>query len=181
MPAWFLLPGLGAFLTSLAFYVQYQRDYPASGLDLGIYRQGAQAFLDGLPVYDLRFTLDLPYTYPPVTLPLLAPLAGLDMPRALHVLTAISVAAIMARSGSPAGHGYHGTAGRIGVAFAVTGLAVWLEPVSQNLGLGQINALLMLLVVADLALPDRVRWKGSASVSRRPASSSPGSSWCTWS
>ena len=30
--------------------------------------------------------------------------------------------------------GHHGTAGRIGVAFAVTGLAVWLEPVSQNLG-----------------------------------------------
>ena len=60
VPAWFLLPGLGAFLTSLAFYVQYQRDYPASGLDLGIYRQGAQAFLDGLPVYDLRFTLDNP-------------------------------------------------------------------------------------------------------------------------
>ncbi|HSU11418.1 MAG TPA: glycosyltransferase 87 family protein [Pseudonocardia sp.] len=161
MPAWFLLPGLGAFLTSLAFYVQYQRDYPASGLDLGIYRQGAQAFLDGLQVYDLRFTLDLPYTYPPVTLPLLAPLAGLDMPLALHVLTAISVAAIMATVWIAGGlMGHHGTAGRIGVAFAVTGLAVWLEPVSQNLGLGQINALLMLLVVADLALPDRVRWKG---------------------
>ena len=80
MPAWFLLPGLGAFLTSLAFYVQYQRDYPASGLDLGIYRQGAQAFSTASRCTTSGSPSACPYTYPPVTLPLLAPLAGLDMP-----------------------------------------------------------------------------------------------------
>ena len=57
--------------------------------------------------------------------------------------------------------GYRGVAGRLGVAGAVTGLALWLEPVSSNLSLGQVNALLMLLVVADLAAPDRIRFKGA--------------------
>jgi alpha-1,2-mannosyltransferase len=161
VPAWFLLPGLGVFLTSLALYVQYQRSFPAGGLDLGIYRDATQAFLDGLPVYDLRFALDLPYTYPPVTLPLLAPFAGLDQTTALYVLMAISLAAILATVGFAGGlMGHRGAAGRLGTALAVTGLALWLEPVSQNLGLGQVNAVLMLLVVADLALPDRVRVKG---------------------
>jgi alpha-1,2-mannosyltransferase len=42
----------------------------------------------------------------------------------------------------------------------VTGLALWLEPVSSNLNLGQVNVVLMLLVVADLAVPDRSRCKG---------------------
>ena len=48
VPAWFLLPGLGGFVASLATYVQYQRTFPASGLDLGIYRQAVEAFLAAL-------------------------------------------------------------------------------------------------------------------------------------
>ena len=56
--------------------------------------------------------------------------------------------------------GYRGVPGRIGLAAAVTGLALWLEPVSSNLGLGQVNVFLMLLVVADLGLSDRNPLKG---------------------
>ena len=161
MPAWFLLPGLAAFAASLATYAQYQRYFPANGLDLGIYRQAVQAFLAGRPVYDLTFTLGLPYTYPPVTLPLLAPLARLDDAGALQVLTGLSVLALFLSVWLISGLlGYRGVPGRLGAAGAVTGLALWFEPVSSNLGLGQVNALLMLMVVADLALPDRNRCKG---------------------
>ena len=161
VPAWLLLPGLGAFLTSSAAYVQYQRYFPANGLDVGIYRRAAQAFLAGRQVYDLTFTLDLPYTYPPVTLPLLTPLARLDDAGALHALMGLSILATFLTVWCSTGlMGHRGVAGRLGVAGAVTGLALWLEPVSMNLGLGQINALLMLLVVADLSLPDRNPVKG---------------------
>jgi alpha-1,2-mannosyltransferase len=161
VPAWFLLPGLGVFLASLAAYVQYERYFPASGLDLGIYRQAVQAFFAGRQVYDLTFTLGLPYTYPPVTLPLLAPLVRLDDAGALHVLMGLSILATFLTIWFTCGlMGYRGVAGRLGVAGAVTGLALWLEPVGMNLGLGQVNAVLMLLVVADLALPDRNRCKG---------------------
>jgi alpha-1,2-mannosyltransferase len=156
-----LLPGLGVFLGSAAAYVRYQRAFPASGLDLGIYRQAVRAFLAGDQVYDLRFTLGLPYTYPPVTLPLLTPLAGFDDATALHVLMAVSVVAVFLTVWFGTGlMGYRGAAGRLGVAGAVTGLALWLEPVSSNLDLGQVNAVLMLLIVADLALPDRNRFTG---------------------
>ena len=39
-------------------------------------------------------------------------------------------------------------------------MAVWLGPVQQTLDLGQVNLVLMLLVLADLSLPDRARFKG---------------------
>ena len=162
VPAWFLLPGLGALLASVVAYVQYQRYVPAVGLDLDIYREAVQAFRAGRPVYDLTFALGLPYTYPPVTLSLLTPLATLEAAEALHVMTALSIAAVSLTVWFATGlMGYRGGAGRIGVAGAVTGLALWLEPVSSNLSLGQVNAFLMLLVVADLAAPDRIWLKGA--------------------
>jgi alpha-1,2-mannosyltransferase len=162
VPAWFLLPGLGLLAASLGGYAQYQRTRPASGLDLGIYRQAARAFLAGREVYGLTFTHGLPYTYPPVTLPLLAPLAAVGDVAALTVLTAVSVAAAFLTVWCCTGLlGYCGAAGRLGVAGAVTGLALWLEPLTSTLDLGQVNAVLMLLVVADLALPAGHRAKGA--------------------
>ena len=162
VPAWFLLPGLGALLASVVAYVQYRRYVPAVRLDLDIYREAVQAFRAGRPVYDLTFALGLPYTYPPVTLSLLTPLGTLEAAVALHVMTALSIASVALTVWFATGlMGYRGGAGRIGVAGAVTGLALWLEPVSSNLSLGQVNAFLMLLVVADLAAPDRMWLKGA--------------------
>jgi alpha-1,2-mannosyltransferase len=162
VPAWFLLPGLGALLASVVAYVQYQRYFPAAGFDLDIYRDAVQAFRAGRPVYDLTFALGLPYTYPPITLSLLTPLSTLEAAEALPVMTALSLTAVFLTVWFVTGlTGYRGIAGRTGVAGAVTGLALWLEPVSSNLSLGQVNAVLMLLVVADLAAPDRVWLKGA--------------------
>ena len=161
VPPWLLLPGLGLLAASMVGFVRYQRVSPGTGLDLGIYRQAVGAFLAGRDVYDLTFTAGLPYTYPPVTLPLLTPLAALTDRGALHVLMAVSIAAVLLTVWCCTGVlGYRGPAGRLGVAGAVTGLAVWLEPVTSTLDLGQVNAVLMLMVVADLALPDRCRAKG---------------------
>jgi alpha-1,2-mannosyltransferase len=78
------------------------------------------------------------------------------------VLTAVSVGAVFLTVWLSTGMmGYRGTAGRLGVTGVATGLAVWLEPFTSGLDLGQINAVLMLFVVADLALPDRYRLKGA--------------------
>src|SRR5919112_1422743 len=115
VPAWFLLPGLGAFLASLAAYVQYVRTFPVDGLDLGIYRQAALAFLAGRQVYDLQFTLGLPFTYPPVTLPLLTPLAAFDAATAMQILMALTIAAnFLTLWCSTSLMGYRGAAGRLG-------------------------------------------------------------------
>ena len=115
VPAWFLLPGLGALLASVVAYVQYQRYVPAVGLDLDIYREAVRAFRAGRPVYDLTFALGLPYTYPPVTLSLLMPLATLEAAEALPVMTALSIAAVFLTVWCVTGlTGYRGIAGRTG-------------------------------------------------------------------
>jgi alpha-1,2-mannosyltransferase len=56
--------------------------------------------------------------------------------------------------------GYRRGAGRLGAALAVAALALWTEPVQQTLDFGQVNLVLMLVVVADLCLPDRYWFTG---------------------
>ena len=51
-------------------------------------------------------------------------------------------------------------AGRLTAALAVSALALWIEPVVKALFLGQIEPLLMLLVVWDLTRNDARKWKG---------------------
>jgi alpha-1,2-mannosyltransferase len=50
---------------------------------------------------------------------------------------------------------------RVGLTLGTAGLVLGLEPVMQTLGFGQINLLLMALVLVDLAQPDSRRWKGA--------------------
>ncbi|HUZ52019.1 MAG TPA: glycosyltransferase 87 family protein [Streptosporangiaceae bacterium] len=57
------------------------------------------------------------------------------------------------------GMGRRGT-GRLTAALAVSALALWIEPVVKALFLGQIEPLLMLLVVWDLTRNDDRKWKG---------------------
>src|SRR5262245_22104095 len=51
-------------------------------------------------------------------------------------------------------------AGRLTATLAVSALALWIQPMVKALFLGQIEPLLMLLVVWDLTRPDSRRWKG---------------------
>ncbi|SMC64163.1 glycosyltransferase 87 family protein [Kibdelosporangium aridum] len=47
------------------------------------------------------------------------------------------------------------------VSVAVAGVLLWCEPIRQTVIFGQVNLVLLALVLVDLALPDRVRWKGA--------------------
>src|SRR4029077_11802972 len=49
---------------------------------------------------------------------------------------------------------------RVAAAFAIAAVGLWLEPVAMTLFFGQINLVLLALVVGDLALPDRIKGKG---------------------
>jgi alpha-1,2-mannosyltransferase len=162
IPPWLLMPGLAAFVAGLAAYLQYIRNYPIWGLDLWVYQGGAHEFLHGRSAYDIGYTpLHLPYTYPPVSLLTFTPLAWLGHDPALYVMLALGVVATFATAWLTLRMlGWTGTEGRIGVSAALTGLMLWCEPYQLTFNLGQVNILLMLLVVADLALPDRHRAKG---------------------
>jgi alpha-1,2-mannosyltransferase len=49
---------------------------------------------------------------------------------------------------------------RVAAAFAIAAVGLWLEPVAMTLFFGQINLVLLAVVVGDLALPDRIKGKG---------------------
>ncbi|MFG3599577.1 glycosyltransferase 87 family protein [Micromonospora chersina] len=162
LPSWLLVPGVAVLAASLAAYVAFLRDHPFVGTDFMMYLGAAHAFLDGQPVYQLGYTsMGLPYTYPPITLPFLVPFTWFDDRVALNLMNAVGVVAMLAALWFTTRMlGYEGTRGRLGLVAAVGAVLVWTEPLQRNLGLGQINILVMLLVVADLALSDRSRFKG---------------------
>ncbi len=132
---------------------------PAHPLDLEVYREAALAWLSGEPVYSLGFTpVGLPFTYPPAGLVSLAWTAAVPYPVAAVLMTLASLAALVAvcvltgrRAGLPPA--------AVAVSVAV---AVWFEPAVQTVDFGQVNLLLLLLVVVD-ALVVPARWRGALS------------------
>jgi alpha-1,2-mannosyltransferase len=166
IPPWLLLPGLAALLAAAAAYTQYIRNdaHTIWGLDLWVYQGGVHEFLHGRSAYDIGYAgiNHLPYTYPPVSMLVFTPLGLVNHDTALYAMIALGVAATVATAWLTLRMlGYTGTAGSIGVSAALAGLMIWCEPYQLTFNLGQVNILLMLLVVADMALPDRHRAKGA--------------------
>lgn len=126
--------------------------------DLLVYRFGGRAVLDGLPVYESRDPVTgLRFTYPPFAALVMVPLAVLPAWLAAALWTggsagalAAAVAVVRRALGRPA-PGW--------LVALLTGGALALEPVWQNLAFGQVNLFLMLAVLVDLVGPAR-RWSG---------------------
>jgi alpha-1,2-mannosyltransferase len=130
------------------------------GDDSGVYRAGALALTHGDPLYGtLRFlphgSIDLPFTYPPVAAVLFLPLAVLP-PQLVWgvfaVLTVLGLVLVLRASTTVPIPGW---------LVAALGLGVYaFEPVWRGLGLGQINVVLMVLVVLDVLVLPRGRYGG---------------------
>nr|WP_080606207.1 glycosyltransferase family 87 protein [Rhodococcus opacus] len=131
-------------------------------LDLSVFRDAGVAFTKGLPLYseDFPSTSGFRFIYAPFAAIVFAPLAWVQ-PTVLQVLWSVLNAALLwwilrvllVRLG----------VGRAPlVAAAALGVALLLEPVRSNFGFGQINIVLMAVVVADCAgaLPRRLRGIG---------------------
>ncbi|GIJ45624.1 hypothetical protein Val02_25100 [Virgisporangium aliadipatigenens] len=165
VPSWLIVPGAALLVASFACYVQLVQAHPGvvlGGLDLAVYQGGGEAWRHGEAVYDKTFThANLGFTYPPVTLLPFAVLSLIPHATAAKlVAVAIAAAAGLTAFLVTGVLGHRGSAGRLGLAAAATGVAIWLEPVHLSMNLGQINAFLMLLVVADFVLIGRTRWGG---------------------
>ncbi len=131
--------------------------------DESVYRAAGAAVLGhhGM-LYSLRLgSPRLPFTYPPFAALLFAaasPFSFASWQLALAAASILMLPAIAHLSLGLAGHGPG--AGRIAGALALAAASLWLEPVQKTLLFGQLNLLLLVLVVADLAMPDTRRWKG---------------------
>jgi alpha-1,2-mannosyltransferase len=130
------------------------------GADSAVYRAGALTFLHGDPLYDLqRLTtlpswVALPFTYPPAAALLFVPLTALPAGLAWGIVSTASVVSLAVVIKVCAR-----TSGKVAVA-GLTVLALGLEPVWKTLFLGQINLILMALVVVDVLVLAGSRWSG---------------------
>jgi alpha-1,2-mannosyltransferase len=122
-------------------------------IDLQVYAAGGEHVLHGRPLYDGGVLLDLPFVYPPFAALLFAPLSLLPLPTLKLVWTGLTLVLL----------GYvvrrFGAAPALAVV-ALVALATWLDPVRTTLYLGQINVVVMALVVADLLGRPDSRWRG---------------------
>ncbi|SDM53821.1 alpha-1,2-mannosyltransferase [Allokutzneria albata] len=139
--------------------------WQASGaalVDLDVYRAGGEAWLTGRHLYDEGFpprplVYQLPFTYPPFAAVLFSLLTPLSLKAMGYVLTTASALALAVACVIVARRCGLATAGARGLGVAVAALSVLSEPVLATIGLGQVNTLLMALVVADCLLP-RTPW-----------------------
>ena len=141
-------------------------------IDTDVYRMGGQAWLGGRPLYAdgaifrTQGGLDLPFTYPPLAAIVFSPLALVSLPVAslavsviTCVLLVVSVWIVLTRLQVPG----ESTVGpdwlrRGWLAAGLVALSVlWFEPIQANFSFGQINVVLMTLVIAD-CVPRRTPW-----------------------
>lgn len=117
-------------------------------LDADVYRSGAAAVLEGSSLYGQLFTVRdavLPFTYPPLAALLFLPLAFLPVEVAGVILTALSLLAlwfVLALTLRALGCDWRW-------AVWLLPIAALFEPVRDTIAFGQINLLLMALVVMD--------------------------------
>ena len=146
-------------------------------IDIDVYRMGGRAWLDGRPLYadgamfHTRGGLDLPFTYPPLAAVAFSPFAWLPLKVAsvaitLTTLLLLIVATVIvltrldvwASSSSTSFTSEPAWLRRCWLAIAIVAPSiVYLEPIRANFDFGQINVVLMTLVIAD-CVPRRTPW-----------------------
>lgn len=133
-------------------------------LDLQVYRTGGLAWLQGVPLYvDFPGALDgprLPFTYPPIAAVIFSGLTFLPVWAANALVVLISFLALSAVCFLVTGRLTQRPDVVWTVAPAVAIAAVALEPVLSTFLFGQINLVLMALVVVDCLAVRDPRWRG---------------------
>jgi alpha-1,2-mannosyltransferase len=170
-----LAAGLIVFAGVLASYLVFIFTHPTyrwlSPVDLHVYRDAGLVVAQhsppydarlAAPLYDRRFYENLNFTYSPFAalafLLLTLPKWTLLLNASIGVDIAALVATVWATLG---GLGYRVSAGRLGGALLLSGALLWTEPVQRTLYIGQIELVLMALIMWDMCQSDSRWWKGA--------------------
>jgi alpha-1,2-mannosyltransferase len=151
---------MGAVLLIAAYVIAGQR-HP--GMDSAVYQSGALAVLRGQPLYGSLHIpspwADLPFTYPPIAALLFLPLAPLPLHGTWGVMAAVSALAL-------------GVSVRVSLvsllrtpppdwlANLLVLIPLGLQPIWSTIGLGQVNLLLMAMVLVDVLALKGKRYGG---------------------
>jgi alpha-1,2-mannosyltransferase len=135
------------------------------GFDLQVYLGGAHEALHyshSLYTWDFEKHPGIQFTYTPFAALVFA--AGLALPfkALMAVVTVVSLFALVATIWIAFRQLGWEKASRLGATLLLSGLLLWTEPVQRALFLGQVELVLMALVVWDLCQPDGRWWKGAA-------------------
>ena len=177
------LAGVIACAVILAGYLGYMAAHPyhwtLDPVDLGVYRSGGLIVRHIRPWYDPHLAaplydwpgsggLHLKFTYTPfaaVTFALVSLVPWRVLP---DISVAVNVAALLAALWFTfGGLGYRRGLTRLGATLLTAAAVFWTEPVLRTIYLGQVNLVLMALIIWDLCQPDRRRsgtsrwWKGA--------------------
>jgi alpha-1,2-mannosyltransferase len=158
--------GPAVLTVALVVYAAAYLRWPnlAGQVDLLVYRFGADQVLAGHDLYATGLTGNprtLLFDYSPfaalfflpfaLVTPLTAQILGLAVNAALVAYVVLRLLR---------GLGMTPTTSLWGVGALLVGLVAWLEPVRLSLQLGQVNLLILAVVVADLLGPERRKWAG---------------------
>ena len=134
----------------------------ADAIDLQVYRAGGQAVLDGAPVYDGPVWRGLAFTYTPFAALLFTPLAALSPAAATMAVVGINAVLLLGCA-----HGCWRAAAprlrrgqQVALAAVTSGVLLVTEAVHTTVYLGQVNLLLLALVLWDLLGRDGRRTVG---------------------
>jgi alpha-1,2-mannosyltransferase len=155
--ALFFAFALTAYLVDQALHI----DSVLTWYDLNVYND-AGLITRQLPsiLYTWELKAGVRFTYTPCAALLFAAGSLIPFWTLRWIMTISSLVAIPLTGWLTLGAMGRRGAGRIAATLAVSALALWTEPVAKALYLGQIEPLLMLLVVWDLTRQDSSRWKG---------------------
>jgi len=161
-----LLAGGALFVIAVGAYLAMAAGRPADFWvmnDLKIYRLAGLVARHSGPLYQVRFLRQgLGFTYPPFAAAVFDALAVGPIAVLKVLITAASLLSLVAAAWLSWGAaGVRAPAARAGAALAVAGIALWTDPVQQTLGFGQVNLILMVIVLADLCQRDDLWWKGA--------------------
>lgn len=134
---------------NLVYHLYYHEVF----VDLDVYRLGGRALLDGQPLYDLKLIhTNLPFTYTPFAAISFIPFAMLDHNPAVLVWTSLSLVILLRICWVIAREARRRVEGTWPVGLLAFGLflvALEMEPMLETIGFGQVNLIIMGLVLED--------------------------------
>jgi alpha-1,2-mannosyltransferase len=150
-----------AFLLYVAMYLRWPSE--ALQIDLSVYRFGAERLVHGLDLYSVGYTGkpdELLFIYPPFAALFFVPLTFVGE-HSMDILSLLAMCAMLTYTvqRSLKCLGLNAARGLWGLTALLVAVCAWLEPVRLTAQLGQINLLLLAVVVADLLGRTR-KWAG---------------------
>ena len=174
LDTWLLVGGLVAFAAALLWFACSAAGQPRWGLapvDMRVFRDAGLVVRHvrplyhphlASPLYDRLFSNGEPFDYPPFAALPFALMSYLPLSALAELAAMADVVALLVAIWVTFGAlGYQRGAGRLGLTLLAAAAVFFTEPVQRTMYLGQVEVVLMALVMWDMCQPDERRWKGA--------------------